>query len=270
VVKDLNELVTKLKVAAGANLKSVVLYGSAATGEFHPKHSDLNVLCILERVDGSALEQLNPATVWWARKGHPAPLVFSAEELRSAADVFSIEFADIKVGHKVLFGDDLFKSLEVPMRLHREQVERELRNNLVRLRQHYLAAPGDDKALLELMTESVSSFTTLFRHALIALGDSAPHRPLPQKQDALWGQPQSGELKRRAVDRLASLFGFDPSGFHTVFDVREGKQPRNLIDVRSTFRAYLEAVTRVTQAVDQKLGELSNSSAAGPLSEPGA
>ena len=32
--KDLQELVNKLKVAAGVNLRSIVLYGSGATGDF--------------------------------------------------------------------------------------------------------------------------------------------------------------------------------------------------------------------------------------------
>ena len=45
----LSELVARLKSAVGDNLKAVVLYGSAATGEFQGQHSDLNVLCVLDR-----------------------------------------------------------------------------------------------------------------------------------------------------------------------------------------------------------------------------
>jgi len=252
--KDLNELAARLKQAAGANLQSVVLYGSAASGGFHPKHSDLNVLCILERLDAGALEQLNPAATWWARKGNPPPLVFTAEELRRAADVFSIELLDIQAGHRVLFGEDPFASIEVPMRLHRHQVQRELRSNLVRLRQHYLAAPRRDKTLLRLMTESVSSFTTLFRHALIALGDSAPPAAAPESAAAS-GHSRAVERARGAIDRLAALFGFDPGGFHAVLDVREGKRQTGSLDARSTFQNYLEAVTRVAQAVDERLND---------------
>jgi len=39
----LTELVSRLKEAAGKNLESVVLYGSAARSDFHPGISDLNV-----------------------------------------------------------------------------------------------------------------------------------------------------------------------------------------------------------------------------------
>jgi len=233
--KDLNELVQKLKAAAGANLKGVVLYGSAAAGEFQPKHSDLNVLCLLERLDAAELEKLNPAAGWWAGKGHPAPLVFTPEELRRSADVFAIEMLEIKASRRVLFGEDDFAQLEVPMSLHRVQVERELRTNLVRLRQGLLTAPKKRSALLGLLTGSVSSFTTLFRHALLALGESPP------------------QGKRAVVNRLAALASFDPAAFHTVLDVREGKRSESEVEMGATVRGYLEGVARVADEVDRRL-----------------
>ncbi len=237
--KELNQLVDKIKTLAGDSLKSVVLYGSAASGEFHQKHSDLNVLCVLSSLDVRALERLNPAAAWWTRRGHPAPLVFSLEELRRSADVFAIEFLDIKMHHRVLTGEDIFAELEVPMSLHRVQVERELRTNLVKLRQHYLAASRDNKAVLGLMTASVSSFASLFRHALIALGDSMPELT-PRR-------------KREIIDRLAGLLGFDAGGFHAVLDVREGKLRPGSVDVPSTFSRYLQAIENVTTVIDERL-----------------
>src|SRR5713101_180251 len=191
--KDLAELVERLKSAIGANLKTVVLYGSAAAGDFQPQHSDLNVLCVLDRLDGAELQKLGPTARWWEKKGHPAPLVFGLEELQRAADVFAIELLDIQARRRVLYGDDVIARLTVPMHLHSQQVERELRANLIRLRQGFLVTPRHLKTLLGLMTASVSTFAALFRHALIALGEPAP------------------ESKRAAVERLATKLGFDAS-----------------------------------------------------------
>jgi len=230
--KHLSELVEKLKAGAGPNLKSVILHGSGAGGEFHPEHSDLNVMLLVERLDYTQLEKLNAAARWWESKGHPAPVVFTPEELRRSADIFAIELLDIKARHEVLAGEDFFTGLEVPLNRHRAQVERELRNNMVRLRQHYLASPGDRKAMLKLMTESVSSFATLFRHALIALGEPRP------------------EHKRDAVDRLAAQLSFDPSPFHTILEVRAGRRAAKEIDAQAIFAKYLEAVTRATHEID--------------------
>jgi hypothetical protein len=119
------------------------------------------------------------------------------------------------------------------------QVERELRTNLLKLRQHYLAAPGDNKAVCGLMTESVSSFASLFRHALLALGKCTPER-LPHR-------------KREIIGSLAEMLDFDASAFYTVLDIREGKLTPGQVDVPSTFRLYLQCVDRVTNDVDEKL-----------------
>ena len=65
------------------------------------------------------------------------------------------------------------QGLQIPMHLHRVQVEYELREKLILLRQQMLLAAGNNSRLWDLLLHSVPSFGTLFRHALIALGDSS-------------------------------------------------------------------------------------------------
>jgi len=231
----LTDMVTRLKNAAGSNLLSVILYGSAATEEFHPGHSDLNVLCIMQSLGRDDLSKLHVASAWWAKKGHPAPLFFTLNELHHSADIFAIELLDIKAAHRVLHGEDVFDSLHVPMDLHRLHVERELRHNTLRLRQRYLMHPADSRKTLQLMTSSISTFAALFRHALIALGEDPPPN------------------KRSAVDRLGSTLEFDPSPFHTIFDIREGRKRERDVDVQATFDAYLDRVARVAEEIDRRL-----------------
>ena len=112
---------------------------------------------------------------WWRRKKNPAPLVMTREELEHSADVFSIELLDMQHRHRVLFGDDVMTALQIPLSLHRVQLEYELREKLILLRQRLLETGDNDRALWELLLGSVSAFATLFRHALLALGDAAPH-----------------------------------------------------------------------------------------------
>jgi predicted nucleotidyltransferase len=233
--KDLHQLVEKLKAAAGANLKSIVLYGSAARGEFQAQHSDLNILCVLDKIDAPELAKLRDPAAWWEQKGHPAPLVFTLDELRNSADVFAIELMDIRAAHRVLLGEDVFANLDVPTHLHALQVERELRTNLTRLRQGYLRASRSDRALLDLMDGSLGSFRTLFRHALIALGEVPP------------------DSAKGVVDRLAALLQFDALAFHDLWQVRAGKLARRELDVAATFSRYLVAISRVTEEVDRRL-----------------
>ena len=231
--KELTELVEKLKKAAASNLKAVVLYGSAASGHYQPKHSDLNVLCILERLDGEALEALRPALLWWTGKGNPHVLMFTMDELRCSADVFAIELLDIKSRHKMLYGEDCFAGLEVPMELHRIQVERELRTKLIRLRQAYMEVSGDSKHLLALLTDSVTSFLTLFRHTLIVLGEQVP------------------DHRHEVLDKLSARLRVDVSPFHTILEIREEKRRPKELDVLTVGRAYLESVRRIADEVDR-------------------
>jgi hypothetical protein len=231
----LDELVQKLKAAAGANLKSIILYGSAATEEFHAKHSDLNLLCIVEQADASHLEALHAAAEWWVRRDHRAPLVFTLEELKRSADIVAIELLDMKARHRLLHGENVMTELQVPMHLHAIQVERELRANWLRLRQSILAVPRKPKVYLELMTASFSSFAALFRHALIALGE-----------------PPAG-TRSETIDRIAQFAAADPGGFKTVLALREGKLKEREIDVEGTMNQYLGFVETVTDRFDRQM-----------------
>jgi hypothetical protein len=231
----LGEFVARMQSAARDNLKAVVLYGSAVTGEFAQKHSNINILCLLERSGAEELERLHGVTEWWMNQGNAAPLILTLDELIRSADVFAIEMLDMKWHHRMLFGADFLEQLEVPMRLHRAQVEHELRVNWLRLRQAILVAPPKKRPHFDIMAASVAVFCALFRHALIALG-----QPPPQG-------------KRAAVDGIAALTGADPSAFHSLLDFREGKRTAKDIDIEATLHAYLEFVEVAMSEVDRRL-----------------
>jgi len=233
--KQITEFVDRLRQAAGDNLQSVILYGSAASGEFHPGFSNVNLLCLLRETSFSALNALAPAVKWWTRQKHHAPLLLTREELERSTDVFSIEYLDMQQRHKLLFGEDVLSELSIPMHLHRAQLEYELREKLILLRQRLLLADGDNKALWELMLGSVSTFATLFRHALIAMGVTPPGS------------------KREAIHVLASRLQFDPVAFQQLLDIREGKADRKQFQATDVFTNYLRAIQQVTAAVDRML-----------------
>ncbi len=171
----LGELVSRLKEAAGKNLESVILYGSAARGDFHPGTSDLNVMCTLVTIDVNELHRLAPVVAWWTREmKEPAPLFFLTEELQNSTDVFAMESLDIKRSHKVLFGKDVVTDLEIPMNLHRVEVERNLRELLLKLRQHVLHAGRNEMELTAVLKKTISGAKTLLRHTLLTFGEEPP------------------------------------------------------------------------------------------------
>ncbi len=233
--KKISEFVTRLREAAGANLESVILFGSAVAGDFHPEFSNVNLFCVIRDSSFAALQALVPAVKWWDSQKQPPPLFMTRHEIARSVDVFTIELIDMQQHHRVLFGEDVVQGFSIPANLHRVQVEYELREKLALLRQHLLLASGNDSRMWELLTRSVSSFVTLFRHALIVLGHSAPVG------------------KREAVHALSKQIGFDASGILQVLDVRERKLDRKKFDVADVFARYLTAVEQVTTAVDKML-----------------
>ncbi len=233
--KEFDEFITRLRQAAGANLESVILYGSAASGDYDAGYSDINLLCILQDTAFATLNRLSPVVAWWTKRKHPLPLIITLEELARSADVFVIELIDIRNHHRVLFGPDAIASLEIPTARHRAQLEYELREKLILLRQRMLLAAGSPRRTWDLLLESLPAFSTLFRHAFLVQGQPVP------------------STKREIVKALAATFGCDASPFEQVLDVREHRAGRKSFNVEEVAARYLAATEKVIAAVDRML-----------------
>jgi hypothetical protein len=231
----IQEFVKRCREAAGSNVEAIILFGSAVSGDFHPGLSDINLFCLLRDGSFPALQTLAPVAKWWNTQKQPAPLCMTRRELERSADVFTIELLDMIQHHRVLFGEDVLQGLHISTHLHRVQVEYELREKLVLLRQHVLLADDNSARLWDVLLHSVPSFATLFRHALIALGHDAP----PSRRDA--------------VQALAKRVDFDSSTFQQIFDVRERTADPKKLNVNDLCARYLTAIEKVTAVVDEAL-----------------
>ena len=240
---NIKDFVNRLRAAAETNLISIILYGSAAAGDYVADHSDVNLLCVLRETSFASLQVLAPAVGWWREQKNRAPLVMGMEELRRSADVFSIELLDMRQSYRVLWGEDVLRTLVVPVKLHRVQLEYELREKTILLRQGLLVAAGNASAIWELLLRSLPAFATLFRHALLELGEPA------------------SVSKREAVQKLAHKVGFDPGAFLQLIDIRERKADRKTADVNELCGRYLKTVEQVTAAVDRILDSSQSSGA---------
>jgi len=232
---NITDFVTRLRATGEANLVAIILYGSAVAGDYVANHSDVNLLCVLRETSFASLQALAPAVGWWRQQKNRTPLVMGVEELKRSADVFSIELLDMRESYRVLWGEDVLSTLVVPVKLHRVQLEYELREKTILLRQGLLVAGGNSSAIWELLLRSLPAFATLFRHALLELGEPAT------------------VSKRDAVQKLANKVGFDPGAFLRLIDIREHKADRKTADVNELCDRYLKTVEQVTAAVDRML-----------------
>jgi predicted nucleotidyltransferase len=230
-----NHLVGDLKATHGDNLTAVVLYGSAASGDFVQLESDYNLLIALERITPEDLRLAQAPMREWQRLGHPLPVYFTFAELHDAADVFPIEFHQMERARVVLYGRDPFETVIISDDNLRHQTEYELRSKLTQLRRLYIPASASAARLRELMSDSLSSFATLFAPVLLLHGEEPP------------------VLKRDIVSATARLLGLDGEVLERVFELREAGDATALgeREADALFASYMAQVERVIEDVDR-------------------
>lgn len=233
VVVDPEQLTTRLAAALSQKLKCVVLYGSAAAGDFVPGASNYNLLVIVEPLSVVELDAISAPITAWVRNGHPTPLLFTQRLLNESTDAFPIELLDIQQSRRILWGPDLLADLRVDRSHLRRQVERDLTGKLLKLRGRYLLTEGRQDRVNELMLRSLSTFLVLFRAALRLYQDEVP------------------DIKVDALQALAKYIPFDTRPFQRLCELKQltGESRSNLPDV--SFVSYLSAIECVAEAVNQ-------------------
>lgn len=222
-----------LEAIYDAELVSVVLYGSAARGEYRPGASDLNLLVLLREVTPAALRRGSEAARGWVAEGNPPPLLMSLDEWRASADVFAIEMADIQDAHVLLAGADPFAGIRIDPADLRLQCERELKGKKLQLRERYLLFAGSPDELGELLARSFSTFLVLFRTVLRLTGDDPAADP------------------ETVVRKVAERAGFAPAPLLEIHRARRGGGKLRPAADDPVVAGYVDAVARVTDFVDR-------------------
>lgn len=234
--KQLSDLLERLQKALGDRLVSAVLYGSAAMDDWHEHSSDLNVLCVLDRLSPRELAQSEPVFRWWREQGNPPPLLLTEEELRTSTDCFPMEFHDMQEHRRILHGPDLIADLHIDRSFYRAQVEHELRAKQIRLRQRAAEVLTHSERLVRLMTDSISTFCVLGRHALILSGN----QPRWKKTEIVAALEQALQMRFSAANEILAI--------------RASTKRSTQMDTLALFEAYLnetDALVRFVDALDR-------------------
>ena len=230
--EKLSRLVERLKSAFGDRLVAVVLYGSGGTEDWNKDSSDLNVLCVLSRITPAELGLAEPILHWWQKDGNPPPLLLTADEVPASTDCFPMEFHDMQRHRRVLYGSDVIASISVENKYYRAQLEHELRAKQLRLRQRAAEVLSQPDRLRRLMTDSVSTFCVLGRHALI-----------------LGGQPSYWK-KQEVVAALANAIGSPLNGIDEILALRTSGKRLTDGETVPLLERYLVDITALVRFVD--------------------
>lgn len=233
--QQFDAFIDDLKTTHGNNLASVILYGSAAAGDFVPRQSDYNLLVALHRITPKDLRNAHACMREWNKMGHSVPIYFTVSELQNAADVFPIEFHNMERARKVLYGADVLANLDISDEYLRHQTEFELRSKLIKLRRQYIPASASVEGLINLMAESLSSFAALFRAVLMIDGFEPP------------------VTKHEIVALTVEHLKIDGRPFVKIFNIRENNlaKPLDEVSANRLFGDYMEQIENVIEAVDK-------------------
>jgi predicted nucleotidyltransferase len=205
--KALMEFVERAREVLGPDLRSVVLYGSAAEGRLRST-SDLNLIVVLDRFEAARMDRLREALRVGQAAARLAVMFLLASEVPAAMEAFAAKFADVLRRRRVLLGDDPFAGLSVPRAAEIARLRQVLLNLALRLRAAYVA-DGDREERLAL---SVADAAGPLRSCAVTLLE-------------LHGRPVlSG---KEALEKLAAETGGD--GFkETLRRLSEARETRKL------------------------------------------
>lgn len=225
-------LLSRLKEDLGGNLSSLSVVGSALTGDFHPKHSDINTVLVVGRRSHELLKQLASLGREMGRRRLRAPLVMTAEYIERSADVFGVEFLDFQLNHVVVHGSDPFAGLHFEKEDVRLQCERELKAALIRLRQGYVRALGKPKIVTGLLAACVADLAVLLRAMLWLKDVDRPREALP--------------TLKAAADKL----DFDADKLHRMMTLRLNHARPQPDEIETLFEGVYQVVDHLSRTVD--------------------
>lgn len=212
-------------------LVSIVLYGSAAKGEYIPKKSDINVMIVLTEEGIQNLARAFGLIKKWQKRRVATPLFVTKSYIESSLDSFPIEFLNMKQTYRLVTGEDVLDELEIPKKFVRLECEAQVKGKLLHLRREFLGTGGKGKALRQLISVTVPTFTSLFT-AMLYLKDVDP----PSHHD---------EVMRLT----ATEFGLNQTVFDRVLAVRRGEKLSGEELIQLT-EQYIHAIRQCAMIVD--------------------
>ncbi len=232
--RDLSSVIEKFVDGAKRifreNLESVILYGSAATGAYVPKVSDINILLLIKKSDPGQIFAFGKELKGLIRKERFTTQILTVPEFLGSGDIFPLEYHELAGTRKVLFGDDTVKGLSLTKANLRHQVEGLLRGCIATLRQILIASGGDKRILMASIVNWSGSLRTVHKGLL-----------------RLKGIDPAGLNDAALASRIGELFGVDSAPFTALSVMRTERKGDSL----SVAVSLVKTLTELAGIVDR-------------------
>lgn len=227
-----NAYAAELAGTLGPRLKAVSVYGSATGPDYLPGTSNINIVAVVDCIDGEALNRILGLVKSGMKKGVVPPLLVTPEYIKSAVDVFPIEFLEIQHTQVVLSGEDYFADLPVSPDRLRLECESQLRACALRTRQAYLELGLGLRGTERVLHASVTSLVPVFKAVLRLRGAEVPRG------------------KVQVTEALGSSLGVSVRVFVAVLRDRSGDERIQGRDAHRVLAEYIDAVEALTAKLE--------------------
>ena len=163
VRETLREYLNEMTALFDSTLEAVILYGSAARGDFLPGRSNLNLLLLLTAHDGRCLSRYAKVHRRWSKKGIVVPLFVTEQELQDSLALYPLEYLELSRYHLMVAGRDPFVHLHSDLRHLSVQCLQEIRGNLLRIRQRFVEGGATPDVIHVLLPLSITALLPCLR-----------------------------------------------------------------------------------------------------------
>jgi hypothetical protein len=161
----MDKLIQDSRKVLGKNLVSVIRFGT---------EGEPNNMCVVTRkLDFDIVDSMRRVVRNFMKRNKVVPLLFTESELKEGADVFPLEFLDMKYPHETCHGKEVLTKIRFDKKAVRRQVEFELRSKLIHLRGSCLHIRSS-KDLRALLKAALPSLMPLFYGLLFLKGTKIP------------------------------------------------------------------------------------------------
>lgn len=227
----LEDFTKKLKGAYKDGLVSVILYGSAASGEFAAKHSNINLLVVLRDTSVDNLARIT-AVINARRFRQLNPLFFTEEYMARSTDVFPIEFLDMKENYVLMYGKDVIRDMRIDIKNLRFQCEHELKAKLINIKKSYLSG-RNERELKNLLFQSFTSTMHLLRN-LVRLKGKTP-----------------SYSKEKLIKEITEELGLEGPVFERIYASKKGDIKLNYREADALFCDFTKELEKAVNIVDR-------------------
>lgn len=229
----LEKIIAQVRKGWPSDFDGLVLYGSAARGDFIAGRSNINLLVVVRGVSVDFMQGMGRLHRQWGKHQIVAPLVMTKDDLGRSGRLFPLEFLQMTQNHVVLAGQDPFSEFSLdPVRLG-WQCEQELMANLLRLRQRFIEGEARVEAIHALLLLSITAVLPCIRGLLHGLGQPSKGRDI----EILEGLPRTVQ--------------FDPTIFLEILSIKRGLSSPGSLEWLKVYDRYLLNLEHFLKRVEE-------------------